>query len=65
MEPGRNLLNFNNAAVARATFCTKWKSTFIVAKVFSDQNNAISKLGYMQHEYDELKIGDPVYRIEQ
>ena len=27
MEPSRNLFNFDNIAVARATFCTKWKST--------------------------------------
>lgn len=28
MESSRNLFNFYNAAVARARFCTKWKSTF-------------------------------------
>ena len=28
MEPSRNLFNFNNVVVARATFCTKSKSTF-------------------------------------
>ena len=27
MEPSRNLLNFNNASVARATFSTNWKHT--------------------------------------
>ena len=27
MEPSRNPFNFNNRVVARATFCTEWKST--------------------------------------
>ena len=28
VQPSRRLLNFNNTTVARATFCTKWKSAF-------------------------------------
>ena len=32
MEPRRNVFNFNNLAVARPIFCTKWKSTFIGKK---------------------------------